>query len=140
MRVILPPDRWTFNRQREPQSQEQAVVTTCSSAVEYSLGTINALLIHSKSRVHVTHFNDNFSTYLNTRDDHPVIIRETNSNFGFNFLGGTGFLVLIDRIPKAGQEGMTIGLSHFRDPGELTLPRLLILPSIGSQGKYPFSR
>jgi hypothetical protein len=32
--VILPPDTWTFNKQREPQSQEQAVVITRSMAAK----------------------------------------------------------------------------------------------------------
>ncbi|HUH64894.1 MAG TPA: sterol desaturase family protein [Syntrophales bacterium] len=62
------------------------------------------------------------------RVHHSVIIRETNTNFGFN-------LSLWDRImgtyqdqPKEGHEGMTIGLGYFRDEKKLSLPWLLILP------------
>jgi sterol desaturase/sphingolipid hydroxylase (fatty acid hydroxylase superfamily) len=74
------------------------------------------------------------------RVHHSVIIRETNSNFGFNLPCWDRLLGTYQAQPAAGHEGMTIGLSHFRDPGGLTLPRLLILPFAGSPGKYPFSR
>jgi sterol desaturase/sphingolipid hydroxylase (fatty acid hydroxylase superfamily) len=74
------------------------------------------------------------------RVHHSVIIRETNSNFGFNLPWWDRLFGTYRSVPAAGHEGMTIGLSHFRDPGELTLPRLLILPFTGNPGKYPFSR
>ncbi len=74
------------------------------------------------------------------RIHHSVIIRETNSNFGFNLPWWDRLFGTYRPVPAAGHEGMTIGLSHFRDPGELTLPRLLVLPFRGSPGKYPFGR
>jgi sterol desaturase/sphingolipid hydroxylase (fatty acid hydroxylase superfamily) len=74
------------------------------------------------------------------RVHHSVIIRETNSNFGFNLPWWDRFFGTYRSAPAAGHEGMTIGLSHFRDPGELTLPRLLILPFTGTPGKYPLGR
>ncbi len=40
--------------------------------------------------------------------------------------------------PVRGHEGMTIGLSQFRDSKRLTLPWLLILPFFEA-GKYPFN-
>lgn len=62
------------------------------------------------------------------RVHHSVVIRERNSNFGFN-------LSLWDRLfgtyrpqPERGHEGMTIGLANFRDPSRLGLAQLLILP------------
>lgn len=62
------------------------------------------------------------------RVHHSVIIRETNSNYGFN-------LALWDRLfhtyrpqPLRGHQEMTIGLANYRDPARLTLPRLLALP------------
>ncbi len=70
------------------------------------------------------------------RVHHSVIIRETNSNFGFNF-------PLWDRLfhtyrpqPAAGHEKMVIGLSQFRNDRLLTLPRLLMLPFSGDPGLY----
>jgi len=74
------------------------------------------------------------------RVHHSVIIRETTSNFGFNLPWWDRLLGTYRAQPAAGHEGMTIGLSHFRDPAGLTLARLLILPFTGSPGKYPFSR
>ena len=74
------------------------------------------------------------------RVHHSVIIRETNSNFGFNLPWWDRLFGTYRSVPSAGHEGMTIGLSHFRNPGELTLPRLLILPFTGNPGKYPFGR
>ncbi len=74
------------------------------------------------------------------RVHHSVIIRETNSNYGFN-------LSVWDRIfgtycdqPRKGHGNMTIGLSQFRDPKKLTLPWLLILPFISDPGKQPINR
>jgi len=62
------------------------------------------------------------------RVHHSVIVRETNSNFGFN-------IPLWDRLfgtyreqPRDGHLGMTIGLKEFRDPAELGLLRLLRQP------------
>lgn len=74
------------------------------------------------------------------RVHHSVIIKETNSNFGFNF-------PLWDRIfgtykaqPEAGHEGMTVGLSQFRNRKQLTLLRLLLLPFTEKPGNYPLIR
>ena len=62
------------------------------------------------------------------RVHHSTIVRETNSNFGF-------CLPWWDRIchtyrpqPEKGHLDMTIGLSEYRDPKKLSLPRLLIQP------------
>jgi len=35
---------------------------------------------------------------------------------------------------------MTIGLRQFRNTAEVTLPRLLIMPFTGKQGKYALGR
>jgi sterol desaturase/sphingolipid hydroxylase (fatty acid hydroxylase superfamily) len=62
------------------------------------------------------------------RVHHSVIIREMNSNYGFN-------LSVWDRIfgtyrpqPVKGHAGMTIGLANFRNPSKLWLPHMLIMP------------
>ena len=62
------------------------------------------------------------------RVHHSIIRRETDSNFGFN-------LSIWDRLfrtyraqPKAGHEGMAIGIGAFRDARELALHRLLLQP------------
>jgi len=64
------------------------------------------------------------------RVHHSVLIKEFNSNFGFNLPWWDRLLGTYRDQPEAGHEGMTIGLGQFRDPDSLSLPRLLILPFI----------
>ena len=74
------------------------------------------------------------------RVHHSVVIKETNSNFGFSFPWWDRLLGTYREQPAAGHKGMTIGLSHFRDPDRLTLPWMLVLPFVGDPGKYPLNR
>ncbi|MDH7499503.1 MAG: sterol desaturase family protein [candidate division NC10 bacterium] len=62
------------------------------------------------------------------RVHHSVIIREHNSNFGFNLPWWDRLLGTYRAQPAAGHQGMVIGLGPFRDPQKLSLPRLLALP------------
>jgi sterol desaturase/sphingolipid hydroxylase (fatty acid hydroxylase superfamily) len=62
------------------------------------------------------------------RVHHSVIPHETNSNFGFNLPWWDRLFGTYCALPAAGQEGMTIGLDRFRDPGQLRLDRMLIQP------------
>ena len=62
------------------------------------------------------------------RVHHSVIIRETNSNFGFNFPWWDRFFGTYRPQPAMGHDGMTIGLARFRDADALTLRYLLFLP------------
>jgi sterol desaturase/sphingolipid hydroxylase (fatty acid hydroxylase superfamily) len=71
------------------------------------------------------------------RVHHSVVIRETNSNFGFNFPWWDRLFNTYRDQPAAGHEKMTIGLSLYRDEKKLTLPRLLALPFTGKPGVYP---
>jgi sterol desaturase/sphingolipid hydroxylase (fatty acid hydroxylase superfamily) len=74
------------------------------------------------------------------RVHHSVIIRETNSNYGFNLPWWDRLLGTYRAQPDQGHEEMTIGLSHFRNPKQLTLPQLLILPFVGDPGGVPINR
>jgi sterol desaturase/sphingolipid hydroxylase (fatty acid hydroxylase superfamily) len=75
------------------------------------------------------------------RVHHSVEDDETNSNFGFN-------LALWDRLfgtyrdqPRAGHEGMTIGIRDHRDPREVDrLPGILALPFRGAITGYAINR
>jgi sterol desaturase/sphingolipid hydroxylase (fatty acid hydroxylase superfamily) len=73
------------------------------------------------------------------RVHHSVVIKEYNSNFGFNFPWWDRLMGTYHAQPLNGHEGMTIGLSQYRDPRRLTLPWLLILPFF-QPGKYPSDR
>ena len=71
------------------------------------------------------------------RVHHSVVIRETNSNFGFNLPWWDRLFGTYKDQPAAGHLEMTIGLSQFRDPKRLNLLGLLLLPFTGKTGKYP---
>lgn len=70
------------------------------------------------------------------RVHHSVIIRETNSNFGFNLPWWDRLFDTYRDQPVSGHDKMTIGLSQYRKPKEVTLPKLLLLPFTGEPGKY----
>ena len=74
------------------------------------------------------------------RVHHSVIIRETNSNYGFNLSIWDKLFGTYLAQPSKGHEDMVIGLSQFRDQRRLTLPWLLILPLIGDLGKQPINK
>lgn len=65
------------------------------------------------------------------RVHHSVILRETNTNFGFNLSWWDRLFGTYQEEPSEGHEGMTIGLGYFRDPERLSLPWLLIMPLTG---------
>lgn len=62
------------------------------------------------------------------RVHHSVIPEETNSNFGFNLPWWDRLFRTYRAQPRAGHDGMRIGLSRFRDWRELWLDRLLTQP------------
>lgn len=62
------------------------------------------------------------------RVHHSVVIREYNSNFGFNLPWWDRLFGTYRPQPAAGHEGMTIGLNQYRDAKLLRFPRLLTLP------------
>lgn len=74
------------------------------------------------------------------RVHHSVIIRETNSNYGFNLPWWDRLLGTYKAQPAKGHTDMVIGLSQFRNPQKLSLLRLLILPFVGDPGRVPINR
>jgi sterol desaturase/sphingolipid hydroxylase (fatty acid hydroxylase superfamily) len=62
------------------------------------------------------------------RVHHSAIVRETNSNFGFNFPWWDRICGTYRPQPEKGHLDMTIGLREYRDPEKLTLLRLLVQP------------
>ena len=73
------------------------------------------------------------------RVHHSVIIRETNSNFGFNFPWWDRLLGTYRPQPVKGHQQMTIGLSQYRNPANLGLGSVLLLPVTGDPGSYSLS-
>ncbi len=74
------------------------------------------------------------------RIHHSVVPGETNSNFGFNLPWWDRIFGTYCAEPVAGQDGITIGLALFRDPGQLRLDRMLVQPLVGSAGTSPINR
>ncbi len=62
------------------------------------------------------------------RVHHSVIIREMNSNYGFNFSVWDRWFGTYNAQPVKGHTGMKIGLANYRDPARLDLPQMLAMP------------
>jgi len=73
------------------------------------------------------------------RVHHSVVPAETNSNFGFNLPWWDRLLGTYRAQPKAGHEGMTIGIEQFRTRRDLWLDRMLIQPVRGPASGYPIN-
>jgi sterol desaturase/sphingolipid hydroxylase (fatty acid hydroxylase superfamily) len=106
---------------------------------------LNAAAMFNHGNIHLPLKIDRVLRYFIVTPDmhrvhHSVIIRETNSNFGFNLPWWDRLFGTYRSQPVKGHAEMTIGLSQFRDAKRLTLPWLLILPFIGNTGNYSFGR
>jgi sterol desaturase/sphingolipid hydroxylase (fatty acid hydroxylase superfamily) len=64
------------------------------------------------------------------RVHHSVLVRETNSNFGFNVPWWDHLFGTYRAQPEKGHLAMSIGLTEYRNPADLTLGRLLVQPFI----------
>jgi sterol desaturase/sphingolipid hydroxylase (fatty acid hydroxylase superfamily) len=71
------------------------------------------------------------------RVHHSVLVRETNSNFGFNLPWWDRLFGTYRAQPAAGHLGITLGVEEFRGAAELGLWRMLIQPWRGAAGRYP---
>jgi sterol desaturase/sphingolipid hydroxylase (fatty acid hydroxylase superfamily) len=74
------------------------------------------------------------------RVHHSVTIRETNSNFGFNFPWWDRIFGTYRAQPVMGHEAMTIGLAQFRDPKKNNLWHMLVMPFTDPPGSYAINR
>ena len=71
------------------------------------------------------------------RIHHSTDPTETNSNFGFNLPWWDRLLGTYRDEPIRGHAGIIIGLEQFRDPRRLTFVGILLLPFLGTPGRYP---
>ena len=106
---------------------------------------LNGLAMFNHGNVHLPLKIDRILRLLVVTPDmhrvhHSVIIRESNSNYGFNLPWWDRLFGTYCDQPAKGHTGMTIGLSQFRDSKKLTLPWLLGLPFIGDPGRQPINR
>ena len=71
------------------------------------------------------------------RVHHSIVVRETNSNFGFNLPWWDRLFGTYRDQPAAGHEGMMIGIGQFREPEEQRLDRVLTQPFGDGARDYP---
>lgn len=75
------------------------------------------------------------------RVHHSIEDDETNSNFGFNLPWWDRLFGTYRARPRAGHEGMTIGIRSFREEKWCSwLPGLLIMPFVGKIQDYAINR
>ncbi|MBC8231605.1 sterol desaturase family protein [bacterium] len=106
---------------------------------------LNATAMFNHGNIRISLGIDRWLRFLVVTPDmhrvhHSVLPSEGNNNFGFNLPWWDRLLGTYRGQPAAGHEGMTIGLSQFRDAKRLTLPWMLALPFIGKLGKHPINR
>lgn len=106
---------------------------------------LNATAIFSHSNLRIPEHVDRVLRLIMVTPDmhrvhHSVVIRETNSNYGFNLPWWDRLLGTYKAQPDRGHTEMVIGLSQFRDPQKLSLHQLLILPFAGDPGRVPINR
>jgi len=98
---------------------------------------LNGMAMFNHANVRLPPGLDRVIRYLLVTPDmhrvhHSILLRETNSNYGFNLsLWDRVFGTYIDQ-PDKGHESMTIGIPEFRDPRQVDrLPGMLALPFVG---------
>ena len=100
---------------------------------------LNGMAIFNHANVSLPRAIDRMVRYLLVTPDmhrvhHSTLVRETNSNYGFNLsIWDRVFKTYIDQ-PEKGHQEMTIGLAEFRDARQVDrLPGMLALPFISSR-------
>jgi sterol desaturase/sphingolipid hydroxylase (fatty acid hydroxylase superfamily) len=96
---------------------------------------LNATAMFNHSNVYIPLGIDRYVRLLVVTPDmhrvhHSVIIKETNSNYGFNLPWWDRIFGTYRAQPVMGHTGMNIGLANFRDPKKLTLPYLMAIPFV----------
>ncbi|MFZ0927310.1 MAG: sterol desaturase family protein [Syntrophobacteraceae bacterium] len=71
------------------------------------------------------------------RVHHSVVIRETNSNFGFSLPWWDRLFGTYHDQPSRGHQRMMIGVSHIRE--SMSLPRLIVMPFVDDPGAVPIN-
>lgn len=94
---------------------------------------LNATSMFNHSNIFINQKADKIlRTILVTPDmhrvHHSVLIKETDSNFGFNLSWWDRIFGTYRNQPERGHKEMTIGLANYRDKKWLTLPWMLAVP------------
>jgi sterol desaturase/sphingolipid hydroxylase (fatty acid hydroxylase superfamily) len=99
---------------------------------------LNATAMFNHSNIRMPERVDRMLRWLVVTSDmhrvhHSVVVRETNSNFGFNLPWWDRLLGTYRGQPQAGKIDMTIGVPQFRVSAEQRLDRMLTQPFRGGQ-------
>jgi len=94
---------------------------------------LNATAMFNHSNVQLPSGIDRVLRWLVVTPDmhrvhHSVVVRETNSNFGFNLPWWDHVFGTYRDQPERGHDGMTIGVLEIRNPDEQRLDRMLTQP------------
>ncbi len=106
---------------------------------------LNATSMFNHSNVRMPAWLDRVLRWIVVTPDmhrvhHSVVVRETNSNFGFNLPWWDRLFGTYRDQPAAGHAAMTIGIEQFRDAGELRLDHMLTQPFRDEDGSYALGR
>lgn len=106
---------------------------------------LNATAMFNHSNVRLPTFADRVVRLIVVTPDmhrvhHSIRPEETNSNFGFNLPWWDRLLGTYKAQPKAGHEGMSIGIEQFRTTRDLWLDQMLVQPIKGPASGYPINR
>ena len=71
---------------------------------------------------------------------HSTTVDETNSNFSFCLTFWDRLCGTYRQAPRKGLTDVVIGVEDLRDPGEVTYPRLIMLPTASHIGGYALQR
>ncbi len=104
---------------------------------------LNATAMFNHGNIYINPWLDKILRLLVVTPDmhrvhHSVIIRETNSNFGFNLPWWDRLFGTYRDQPSATHEGIVIGLSQYRS--HMSLSKMLVLPFVGVSGNYSINR
>ena len=106
---------------------------------------LNATSMFSHSNVRMPLWLDRGLRWIVVTPDmhrvhHSIVVRETNSNFGFNLPWWDRLFGTYRDQPEAGHDAMTIGIEQFRESGEQRIDRMLSQPFRDDVGPHPLGR
>lgn len=119
-----------------------AALGPSASAVLTFLIALNATSMFNHSNVVMPLWLDRIVRWLVVTPDmhrvhHSIVVRETNSNFGFNLPWWDRLFGTYRDQPAAGHDAMVIGITQFRAPSEQRLDRMLTQPFREDARSYP---
>ena len=107
---------------------------------------LNATAMFNHGNIHLPAWLDHVLRWWLVTPDmhrvhHSVEDDEANSNFGFSLTWWDRLFGTYREQPRAGHQGMTIGIHRYRDPRQVDrLPGMLLLPFLGRIDSYAINR